>query len=417
MKVYEVGGAVRDALLGLPVKERDWVVVGASPEELAAQGYRRVGKDFPVFLHPKTGEEYALARTERKTGPGYTGFAFDTASSVTLEEDLKRRDLTINAIARRADGEIVDPWSGRADLAARVLRHVSPSFREDPLRVLRVARFAARFAPLGFNVAPETLALMKEIVASGEMEALRAERVWQETVKALGTERPDVYFSTLRDCGALRRVFPEVDALFGVPQPERWHPEIDTGVHTLMALRMAATLSPSETVRFAVLTHDLGKGTTPSEMLPRHVGHEQRSEDLLLALCSRLPVPNRFRDLALLVARHHGVVHKATELKAQTVLKIIMAADGIRQPARFEEFLLACEADARGRKGLEERAYPQAEQWRIALRAARGVDASKVRAERHVDGEALGKALHDERLAAIKAVLKPTKLTAVDQEE
>jgi tRNA nucleotidyltransferase (CCA-adding enzyme) len=417
MKVYEVGGAVRDALLGLPVKERDWVVVGASPEELEAQGYRRVGKDFPVFLHPKTGEEYALARTERKTGPGYTGFAFDTASTVTLEEDLQRRDLTINAIARGADGTLVDPWSGRTDLAARVLRHVSPSFREDPLRVLRVARFAARFAPLGFTVAAETLDLMREIVAAGEMEALRAERVWQETAKALGTERPDVYFSTLRECGALRRVFPEVDALFGVPQPERWHPEIDTGVHTLMALRTAALLSTSETVRFAVLTHDLGKGTTPAEMLPRHLGHEQRSEELLLALCSRLPVPNRYRDLALLVARHHGVVHKATELKPQTVLRIIMAADGIRQPARFEEFLLACEADARGRKGLEDRAYPQAEQWRVALRAARGVDASKVRAERNVEGEALGKALHDERLAAIKAALKTTPLTAVDQEE
>jgi tRNA nucleotidyltransferase (CCA-adding enzyme) len=417
MKVYEVGGAVRDALLGLPVTERDWVVVGASPEELTAQGYRRVGKDFPVFLHPKTGEEYALARTERKTGPGYTGFAFDAAATVTLDEDLKRRDLTINAIARGADGELVDPWSGRADLAARVLRHVSPSFREDPLRVLRVARFAARFAPLGFTVAAETLTLMREIVAAGEMEALRAERVWQETVKALGTQRPDVYFSTLRECGALKRVFPEVDALFGVPQPERWHPEVDTGVHTLMALKMAATLSPSETVRFAVLTHDLGKGTTPSEMLPRHLGHEQRSEELLLALCSRLPVPNRFRDLALLVARHHGVVHKATELKPQTVLRIIVAADGIRQPARFEEFLLACEADARGRKGLTDRAYPQAEQWRVALRAARGVDAGKVRAERQVEGEALGKALHDERLAAIKAALKSTPLAAVDQEE
>jgi len=397
MKVYEVGGAVRDALLGLPVTERDWVVVGASPEELTAQGYRRVGKDFPVFLHPKTGEEYALARTERKTGPGYTGFAFDAAATVTLDEDLRRRDLTINAIARGADGELVDPWSGRADLAARVLRHVSPSFREDPLRVLRVARFAARFAPLGFTVAAETLTLMREIVAAGEMEALRAERVWQETVKALGTERPDVYFSTLRECGALRRVFPEVDALFGVPQPERWHPEVDTGVHTLMALKMAATLSPSETVRFAVLTHDLGKGTTPMEMLPRHLGHEQRSEELLLALCSRLPVPNRFRDLALLVARHHGIVHKATELKPQTVLRIIVAADGIRQPARFEEFLLACEADARGRKGLTDRAYPQAEQWRVALHAARGVDAGKVSAERQVEGEALGKALHDER--------------------
>ena len=406
MRVYEVGGAVRDALLGLAVKERDWVVVGASPAELTAQGFRRVGKDFPVFLHPRTGEEYALARTERKTAPGYTGFEFDAAPTVTLEQDLLRRDLTINAIARSADGEIVDPWSGRADLAARVLRHDSPAFREDPLRVLRVARFAARFAPLNFTIAAPTLELMKEIVAAGEMEALRPERVWQETVKALGTERPDVYFEVLRSCHALQRVFPEVDALFGVPQPEQWHPEIDTGVHTLMALRMATQLSSSEAMRFAVLTHDLGKATTPSELLPRHHGHEHRSELLLAKLCMRLPVPNRFRDLALLVARHHTTVHRAAELKPQTVLSLVMAADGLRQPDRFEEFLLACEADARGRKGLEDRAYRQAERLRAALRAARNVDARKIKTERGLDGEALGKALHDERLAAVAAMLR-----------
>jgi tRNA nucleotidyltransferase (CCA-adding enzyme) len=406
MKIYEVGGAVRDALLGLPVEERDWVVVGASAEELEALKYRRVGKDFPVFLHPRTGEEYALARTERKTAPGYTGFAFDAAPTVTLEDDLKRRDLTINAIARGEDGELIDPWSGRADIAARVLRHVSPAFREDPLRVLRVARFAARFAPLGFTVAPETLELMKEIVAAGEMEALRPERVWQETVKALAAERPEVFFETLRACGALARVFPEVDALFGIPQPAEWHPEIDTGVHTLMALRMAAQLSRSETVRFAVLVHDLGKAATPDEMLPSHHGHEQRSEELLERLCARLPVPNRFRDLALLVARHHGTVHKAAELKPQTVMRLIMAADGLRQPERFDEMLLACEADARGRKGLEDRGYPQAERLRAALRAAKAVDAGKVKVETGLDGEALGKVLHDERLAAIKGVLR-----------
>lgn len=417
MKVYEVGGAVRDALLGLPVKERDWVVVGSSPDELTALGYRRVGKDFPVFLHPRTGEEYALARTERKTAPGYTGFAFDTAATVTLEQDLQRRDLTINAIARDADGTIVDPWSGRTDLAARLLRHVSPAFREDPLRVLRVARFAARFAPLGFTVAEDTRALMKEIVAANEMEALRPERVWQETVKALGTERPDVFFEVLHDCRALERVFPEIDALFGVPQPERWHPEIDTGVHTLMALRAAVPLSENEATRFAVLTHDLGKGTTRAESLPQHHGHEQRSEELLLTLCTRLPVPNRFRDLALIVARHHGTVHKATEIRPQTVLRVIVAADGLRQPERFEEFLLACEADARGRKGLTNRAYPQAERWRVALRAARGVDAGKVREARGVEGEALGQALHEARLAAIKAALPPRSLAAVDEEE
>jgi tRNA nucleotidyltransferase (CCA-adding enzyme) len=414
MKVYEVGGAVRDALLGLPVSERDWVVVGASADELEARGFRRVGKDFPVFLHPRSGEEYALARTERKTGPGYTGFAFDAAPTVTLEEDLKRRDLTINAIARGEDGTIVDPWSGRADLAGRVLRHVSPAFREDPLRVLRVARFAARFAPLSFRIADETMELMKEIVAAGEMEALRPERVWQETVKALATERPDVFVETLRACGALARIFPEVDALFGVPQPPQWHPEIDTGVHTLMALRMAAQLSRSETVRFAVLVHDLGKATTPEALLPQHHGHEQRSEQLLERLCARLPVPNRFRDLALLVARHHGTVHKAAELKPQTVLRLITAADGLRQAERFEEMLIACEADARGRTGLENRSYPQADRLRAALRAAKGVDAAKVKAERGLDGEALGRALHDERLAAIKGVLRAS--AAIDQE-
>jgi tRNA nucleotidyltransferase (CCA-adding enzyme) len=414
MRVYEVGGAVRDALLGLPVEERDWVVVGASADELTVQGFRRVGKDFPVFLHPRTGEEYALARTERKTAPGYTGFAFDAAPTVTLEQDLQRRDLTINAIARSETGEIIDPWSGRADLEARVLRHVSPAFSEDPLRVLRVARFAARFAPLGFTVADATMELMKEIVAAGEMEALRPERVWQETVKALRTERPDVYFETLRTAAALRRIFPEVDALFGVPQPERWHPEIDTGVHTLMALRMAARLSRSETVRFAVLMHDLGKATTPRDLLPRHHGHEQRSEELIEQVCERFPVPNKFRELAVLVARHHGTVHKAAELKAQTVLRTIMAADGLRQPERFDELLLACEADARGRKGLEDRVYGQADRLRAALRAARSVDASKVKAERNLDGEALGRALHDERLAAVKAELKVS--AAVDQE-
>jgi tRNA nucleotidyltransferase (CCA-adding enzyme) len=278
MEVYEVGGAVRDALLGLPVKERDWVVVSASAEELTAQGYRQVGKDFPVFLHPRTGEQYALARKERKIGPGYTGFTFDTAATVTLEQDLARRDLTINAIARGTDGALIDPCHGAADLRNRVLRHVSPAFREDPLRVLRVARFAARFKSLGFVVAAETYELMAEIVRSDEIETLRPERVWQETMKALGTEHPEVYFEVLRQCGALQRTLPEIDALFGVPQPERWHPEVDTGVHTLLALQMAARLSHSETVRFAVLTHDLGKAATPTAVLPRHHGHEQRTD-------------------------------------------------------------------------------------------------------------------------------------------
>jgi tRNA nucleotidyltransferase (CCA-adding enzyme) len=405
MKVYEVGGAVRDALLGLPVKERDWVVVGASPDELIALGYRRVGKDFPVFLHPHTGDEYALARTERKVGRGYTGFEFDTASTVTLEQDLERRDLTINAIARDAAGTLIDPWGGRRDLEARVLRHVSPAFGEDPLRVLRVARFAARFAKLGFTVAPETRTLLAEIVASGEMEALKPERVWQETAKALAEDDPQVYVEVLRDCGALVRVFPEVDALFGVPQPERWHPEIDTGVHVLLALKVAARLTPAPTVRFAVLTHDLGKAATPQPMLPAHHGHERRSEELLGALCERLPVPNRFRDLALHVARHHGTVHRGAELKPRTVLDVITAVDGLRQPERFEEFLLACEADMRGRKGFEGRKYVQGEVFRTALRAARSVDASQIRAERNLEGEALGRALREARLEAVTAAL------------
>ena len=405
MKVYEVGGAVRDALLGLTIKERDWVVVGSSAEELLAQGYRPVGKDFPVFLHPRSGEQYALARTERKIGPGYTGFAFDTSAEVTLEQDLARRDLTINAMARDDDGQIIDPWGGRKDLANRVLRHVSTAFREDPLRVLRVARFAARFKNLGFTVADETTQLMREIVDSGELEALRPERVWQETLKALQEERPEVYFEVLRECGALARVFPEIEALFGVPQPERWHPEVDTGVHTLMALKLAAEISDSESVRFAVLTHDLGKAATPKLLLPRHHGHERRSVEILETLCERLPVPNRFRDLAVLVARLHGLVHRATELKPETVVKLLVDVDGLRQPDRFEHFLLACEADARGRKGLEQRPYPQADRLRKALRAARAVDGGRLQAELKLEGGKLGEALRAERVKAVRAIL------------
>jgi tRNA nucleotidyltransferase (CCA-adding enzyme) len=405
MDVYEVGGAVRDALLGLPIKERDWVVVGATGAELAALGYKQVGKDFPVFLHPQTGEQYALARTERKTGPGYTGFAFDTSTRVTLEQDLARRDLTINAMARRGDGGLVDPWGGRADLERRLLRHVSPAFAEDPLRVLRVARFAARFGDLGFTVAPETRELMAAIVANGEMEALRPERIWQETAKALAEPRPDLFIEVLRQCGALERVFPEVAALFGIPQLEQWHPEIDTGVHVLMALRVAARLSASAPVRFAVLTHDLGKAATPAELLPRHHGHEQRSLDILARLCARLPVPNRFRELAEHVARYHGIVHRAAELRPQTVLELLTNVGALKHPERLDELLLACEADARGRKGLEDRAYPQAARIRLALRAAAGVDTARVRAETQLDGEALGGALRSARLEAVKAAL------------
>ena len=404
MEIYEVGGAVRDALLGRPIRERDWLVVGATPEEMAALGFKQVGKDFPVFLHPETGEEYALARTERKVAPGYTGFTFDTSPTITIEEDLARRDLTINAMARDKHGRLVDPWGGLRDLEQRKLRHVSDAFREDPVRVLRAARFAAELNELGFRVAGETMALMREMAAGGEVDALRPERVWKETARALGTARPDVYIEVLRECGALAKVFPEVDALFGVPQPERWHPEIDTGVHVLMALRMAAKLSGRDpTVAFALLGHDLGKGTTPPEMLPRHHGHEERSVELLEALCERLPVPRAYRDLALHVARHHTTVHRAEELRPATVMKLLDAVDAFRRPERFEAFLIACEADARGRKGLEERPYPQAERLRAAFAAARAVDPAALVAEGY-KGAALGEALRQKRIDAIRAV-------------
>ncbi len=404
MEVYEVGGAVRDDLLGLPVRERDWVVVGATPDELLGLGYVQVGRDFPVFLHPETKEEYALARTERKTAPGHTGFEFDTSRAVSLEQDLERRDLTINAIARDAEGRLVDPYGGRRDLERRVLRHVSEAFREDPLRVLRTARFAARFESLGFTIADETLELMRRIVADGELETLAAERVWQETDKALATARPDVFFSSLREAHALAVVFPDVDRLFGVPQPERWHPEIDTGVHTLMALEIAVRLSSDPAVRFAVLTHDLGKGTTPRSMWPRHRGHGERSAEAIAALAERLPVPRRYERIAVVVARHHGLVHRAFELKPGTVFDLIADADGLRQPERFEQFLLACEADARGRTGLEERAYPQADLLRTALRAAREADIGPV-LERGLAGAELGAAIRERRVAAVRECL------------
>jgi len=403
MEVFEVGGAVRDALLGHVVGERDWVVVGGTPEALLKQGFRQVGKDFPVFLHPETGEEYALARTEKKVAPGYHGFAVHASPDVSLEEDLQRRDLTVNAMARDTAGNIIDPYGGQRDLTDRVLRHVSAAFTEDPLRVLRVARFHARFAELGFTIATETLDLMREIARSGELEALRPERTWQETDKALATRSPAQFFSTLRDCSALERVYPEIDALFGVPQPPRWHPEIDTGVHTLMVLEMAAQLSNDSAVRFAALVHDLGKARTPVEILPRHRGHEERSVEVIDGLCARLPVPKRYRELAEAVARYHGVIHRADELKASTLLKIIEATDGFRRPERFADVLLACEADARGRTGLEDSAYPQRERLLKALQTAAQVDVADLASE--LDGPAIGERLRERRLAAIKSAL------------
>jgi tRNA nucleotidyltransferase (CCA-adding enzyme) len=374
MDIYLVGGAVRDRLLGRAPLERDFVVVGATPEDLLALGYRPVGKDFPVFLHPDTGEQYALARTERKTGPGYYGFATRFAPDVTLGEDLARRDLTINAMAQDAAGDLVDPYGGQRDLSARVLRHVSPAFVEDPLRVLRVARFAARFAPLGFTVAPETLDLMREIVERGEMAALVPERVWVETERALGEDHPTAYFEVLRGCGALAAVFPEIAALDGVPQPEKWHPEIDTGVHTMQVLEVATELSRDTTVRFAALVHDVGKGLTPQEDWPSHIGHEEAGARLIEQLGARLRLPADHRELAVMVARHHARVHRVAEQRPGTVLELLELTDAFRRPGRFERFLLACESDARGRgPELRARPYPQADRLRRALAAASGV--------------------------------------------
>ena len=378
MQVYLVGGAVRDAQLGIPHKERDWCVVGASGDELESQGYRRVGKDFPVFLHPETSEEYALARTERKTGPGYHGFEFDCSPDVTIEQDLERRDLTINALAQDENGTLIDPWGGLDDLENRVLRHVSDAFAEDPVRILRVARFAARFHHLGFEVAEETMRLMQRMVEDGEVDALVPDRVWKETELALGGRDARVFVETLRACGALRVLYPEVDALFGVPQPAQWHPEIDTGLHVMMVLDQAEKLSADLDVRFAALVHDLGKGNTPESKLPSHPGHEIRGCKLIRRLAERLPVPNACRDLGLLVSEYHTHVHRAFELRPKTILKVLERTDAFRRPERFERFLLTCEADARGRGGLEDRDYSQADLFRGAFEAAASIDARAI---------------------------------------
>ncbi|MCP5360370.1 MAG: multifunctional CCA addition/repair protein [Sinobacteraceae bacterium] len=403
MEVYLVGGAVRDRLLGRPVAERDWVVVGATPAELEAQGFLPVGRDFPVFLHPTTREEYALARLERKTAPGYRGFVTDFSPTVTLEEDLQRRDLTINAIAQAADGRLIDPCGGRRDLEARVLRHVSPAFVEDPVRILRAARFAARFAPLGFTVAPETLQLMRSMVERGEADALVPERVWKELERALGEPCPDVFVQVLCDCGALRVLLPEVDALFGVPQPAKHHPEIDTGLHVLAALRCAAARGASVPVRFAVLVHDLGKARTPPERWPSHPGHEDAGLEPLQALATRLRVPNDCRELAELVMRYHTHVHRALELRPETLLKLLEATDAFRRPQRFTALLEACECDARGRLGLEARDYPQPA-WLEAVRAAAATATLEPAARTGLSGAEIGAALRRQRLAAITAL-------------
>jgi tRNA nucleotidyltransferase (CCA-adding enzyme) len=384
MRTFRVGGAVRDALLGRPVHDEDWVVVGATPEQMMAAGYLPVGKDFPVFLHPETREEYALARTERKTGRGYHGFAFHAEPDVTLEEDLARRDLTINAIAQDDDGTLIDPYGGQRDLAARVLRHVTEAFREDPVRVLRVARFAARFHD--FAVAPETLELMRAMVAEGEVDHLVPERVWQELARGLMEPRPSRMFELLRDCGALARILPEVDRLWGVPQRADYHPEVDTGVHNMMVLDMSARLDGPLAVRFACLTHDLGKGTTPRDVLPKHIGHEQRSARLLATVCNRLRVPNECRELADVVAREHGNIHRSGEFGAAAVVRLLERCDAFRKPQRFELVLLACECDARGRLGLEERPYPQRARLLGALQAAQQAATAEIAAQARAEG-------------------------------
>jgi len=401
MKIYCVGGAVRDALLGLPVQDRDWVVVGATPADMLAQGFKPVGRDFPVFLHPQTHEEYALARTERKTAPGYAGFVFHAAADVTLEQDLARRDLTINAIAQEENGTLIDPYGGRDDLEAKILRHVSPAFAEDPVRILRVARFSARFT--AFAVAPETLELMRTMVANGEVDALVPERVWQELSRGLMETRPSRMFETLRACGALHKLLPELARLWGVPQRADFHPEIDTGVHVMMVLDMAARLGLSLPARFAALTHDLGKGETVADILPRHIGHELRSATLLEPLCARLRVPTDCRDVARLVARFHGDMHKVDQLRPETQLKILERCDALRRPARFEEVLGACEADYRGRLGWDEKEYAPAAVWRSALAAVQAVDAGAI-AQSCPDPAQIPTRIHEARVRAISSI-------------
>ena len=399
MKTYIVGGAVRDRLLGLPVADRDHVVVGATPDDMVAQGYQPVGTDFPVFLHPLTHEEYALARTERKSGHGYKGFKVYATPEVTLEEDLLRRDLTINAMAENEAGALIDPYGGQRDLAAKIFRHVSAAFAEDPVRILRVARFAARFTD--FSVAPETNALMRQMVDSGEVDALVPERVWQEIARGLMDAQPSRLFRVLRDCGALARLFPEIDRLFGVPQPPEHHPEVDTGVHIMLVIDWAARQGLSLPVRFAALTHDIGKGVTPPELWPEHHGHEAKSVELVRALSERIRVPADCRDLAVAVAREHGIVHRALELRPGTVVELLERVDAFRRPDRFEEFLQACECDFRGRPGYEDKPYPAPDYLRQALQAAQAIDAAEV--ARNADPARIREAIFQARAAAVAA--------------
>lgn len=401
MEIFLVGGAVRDQLLDLPIKERDWVVVGANPQQLLDQGFNPVGKDFPVFLHPTTKEEYALARTERKTAPGYTGFECYAAADVTLEQDLQRRDLTINAMAINNNNQLIDPYGGAQDIEQKVLRHVSEAFAEDPVRILRTARFAARYHHLGFRIAPETMALMQSMVDAGEVDHLVAERVWKELSRALGEQSPQVFIEVLRNCGALKKLMPEIDNLFGVPQPPKHHPEIDCGIHTLMSLEQAANLSADPEVRFATLMHDLGKATTPADILPSHHGHEQRGIDLIKTLCQRLAVPNNYRDLAIAVSKYHTHCHRALELTTKKLLATLEALDAFRRPQQFRQFLIACEADARGRTGFENRDYSQADYFQQALAISQSITSAQVNQEKFKGAE-IGAELHRLRIKALE---------------
>lgn len=403
MQIYQVGGAVRDRLLGLPVKDRDYVVVGATPEQMLAAGYRAVGKDFPVFLHPDTQQEHALARTERKTGKGYKGFSVYAAPEVTLQEDLARRDFTINAIAEADDGSLIDPFHGQLDIQKKLLRHVTDAFSEDPVRILRAARFLARFTE--FTVAPETMLLMREMVAAGEVDALVAERVWQEIAKGLMEKQPSRMFEMLRECGALKVILPELDSLWGVPQTATYHPEVDTGIHVMMVIDYSAKQGYSLPVRFAALTHDLGKGTTPADVLPRHIGHELRSVDLIREVVARLRVPNDCKDLALVVAKYHGKLHAARQMKASTLLQFLEELDAFRQRMRFEDFLLACECDSRGRLGLEDCPLADAEHLAMALQAALTVDAGVI-AKQCSSPAHIKQAVAEARIHAIQAILR-----------
>ncbi len=414
MKTYLVGGAVRDKLLGYPFHEKDWVVVGATPEIMEQQGFTPVGKDFPVFLHPTTKEEYALARTERKTGRGYAGFSFYCGEEVTLEDDLIRRDLTINAMAEDEHGNIVDPYGGQQDITHKKLRHVSAAFLEDPVRILRIARFAARYHHLGFTIADETNALMCEMVNNGEVDHLVAERVWKEMERALGEAAPDIFIHSLRDCGALARLLPEIDALFGVPQTATHHPEIDTGIHTLMSLQQAAKLTDSTVIRFATLLHDLGKAKTPQAEWPRHIAHEDRSLPLVKQLCERIAAPKDHKELALIVAQWHTHCHRALELKPATLLKVFQQTDAFRRSERFDSFLTCCEADARGRTGFENRDYPQANYFRNALKACQDVDIKEI-AARGFTGKAFGDEVNRIRLTTLTNIKNDLKINTAEQ--